>query len=95
MDENAALPAPPLSNRFRQGLGRFRRRVCGSISGLNGMTMGTKTEEVDESVTTDGYELEERGRWRNDERRNTQFSVAKDGDDAGPAILYRSMHNIA
>ena len=46
-------------------------------------------------MVTDSTEFEDRkSRW-DDRRRDTQFSVERDGDDARPAILYRSMHNIA
>ncbi|KAK0099308.1 hypothetical protein ONS96_008538 [Cadophora gregata f. sp. sojae] len=49
----------------------------------------------DVTMGTDDTEFEERkSRW-DDRRRDTQFSVERDGDDARPAIMYRSMHNIA
>ncbi|PVH79325.1 hypothetical protein DL98DRAFT_420558, partial [Cadophora sp. DSE1049] len=94
---------------LRHRLIRLAHRARDSVSGIPGFGNGNNGGPFgfgsggfggghgrdDMTMGTDDTEFEERkGRW-DDRRRDTQFSVDRDGDDARPAILYRSMHNIA
>ncbi|KAH7327470.1 hypothetical protein BKA65DRAFT_435157 [Rhexocercosporidium sp. MPI-PUGE-AT-0058] len=94
-DDGTINHNPGLRHKFM----RFAHRARHSVSGLPGLGVSNQGNaggnEGNDTFFTDDTELEERkSRW-DDRRRDTQFSVERDGDDAGPAILYRSMHNIA
>ncbi len=67
INDDAALPAPPGSNRFRGQFRRVVRRVRGSISGIPGLNTATKDQDNGEGVVTGDIELEERGLWGEDE----------------------------
>ena len=87
---------------LRHRLIRLAHRARDSVSGIPGFGNGNGNGNSggafggdDTTMGTDSTEFEDRkSRW-DDRRRDTHFSVERDGDDARPAILYRSMHNIA
>ncbi|KAH6693307.1 hypothetical protein BKA61DRAFT_278784 [Leptodontidium sp. MPI-SDFR-AT-0119] len=93
-DDGTINHNPGIRHRIMRMAHRARHSVSG-LAGFGNSQGGNGGNRNDDTVFTDDTELEERkSRW-DDRRRDTQFSVERDGDDAGPAILYRSMHNIA
>lgn len=66
INDDAALPAPPGTIRFRDRFRRVRHRVRGSVSGIPGLSTVMKNEDNDESVITGDTELVERGCWRDE-----------------------------
>ncbi|CZT09556.1 uncharacterized protein RCO7_03680 [Rhynchosporium graminicola] len=82
----------------------FRQRILSifsrpSVHRVQNRGMDNFNAQVDQATfTTTDTELEERNKWENrDTRRDTGFSILSFGQDdvARPAIIYRSMHNIA